>query len=68
VDLFAHALAERRVHELVALYAAAAGEFARNDERLEMLAVAHDFDMLAGEAGLDSLLYAFGAYQCRFSF
>src|SRR5687768_8626437 len=40
VDLFAHALAQRGIHELVALHAAAAGELARDDDGLEVLAVA----------------------------
>jgi hypothetical protein len=47
VDLLAHALAERRIDQLVALHAAAAGELRGDDERLEMLAVARDFDVLA---------------------
>src|SRR5258706_6712149 len=54
VDLRAHAVAERRVDELVALHAALAGEGGGNDERLKMLAVAAHFEMLAGEAGLDA--------------
>src|SRR5882672_5067039 len=44
VDLLAHALAERGIDQLVALHAAAAGKFRRNDERLEMLAVARHLD------------------------
>src|SRR5438445_11684553 len=55
VDLFAHALAERRIDQLVALHAAAAGEFGGDDERLEMLAVARHLDVLAGEPGRDPL-------------
>src|SRR5688500_20331790 len=34
VDLLAHALAERRVHQLVALHAAAPGELGRHHQRL----------------------------------
>src|SRR6478609_6173875 len=58
VDLLAHALAQRPVDELVALHAALAGEGARHDQRLEMLAVADDLQVLAGEAGGDALLDA----------
>src|SRR5438309_8143182 len=58
VDLLAHAFAERSVDELVPLYPVAPGEFGRDDERLEMLAVAHDLDMLADEPRLDAPLDA----------
>ena len=46
VDFLAHALAERGVDQLVALYPAAAGERRRHHERLEVLPVAHHLDML----------------------
>src|SRR5689334_12756759 len=46
VDLLAHALAERRVDELVALDAAPAGELRGDDERLEVLSVADHFHVL----------------------
>src|SRR5205085_3557031 len=59
VDLLAHALAQRRIDELVALHAISAGELRRHDEGLKMLAVAGDFDALAGERALDALLDAF---------
>jgi hypothetical protein len=68
VDLLAHALAERGVDELVALDAVAAGERARYDQRLEVLPVADDLDVLAGKACFDPLLYAVRRYQFRFSF
>jgi hypothetical protein len=61
VDLLAHALAKRRVHQLVPLDAVPAGELARNDERLEVLAIAEHFHVLARESGLDRLLDAFGS-------
>ena len=44
MDLFAHALAQRGIHELVALHAAAAGELARDDYGLEVLASAVEDD------------------------
>src|SRR3954470_12076710 len=40
VDLVPHALAERGVHHLMALHAVAAGEVGRDDQCLEVLAVA----------------------------
>src|SRR5712664_2023528 len=58
VDLLAHAFAERSVDELVPLYPVAPGEFGRDDERPDMLAVAHDLDMLADEPRLDAPLDA----------
>src|SRR5688572_14266760 len=58
VDLLAHALAERAVHQLMALHAILARERAGDDERLEMLAVADDFEVLAGNTCRDSLLDA----------
>src|ERR1044071_8309919 len=45
VDLFAHPVAERGVHQLVALHAALAGERRRDDDRLEMLAVADHLEV-----------------------
>src|SRR5688572_13366374 len=59
VDLLAHALAQRLVDELVALHAAAAGEFARDHERLEVLPVADHLDVLARQPALDARLHAF---------
>src|SRR6266481_5895894 len=59
VDFLAHALAERRVDQLMALHAAPSRELAGHDQRLEMLAVADHFHMLAGEPRRDSRLHAF---------
>src|SRR5688500_14893005 len=61
VDFLAHALAERAIDQLVALDAAFAGELRRDDHGLEVLAVADDFDVLAGESALDAALHAFGS-------
>src|SRR5258706_227175 len=58
VDFLAHAIAQGRVDQLVALHAAPAFELARNDDRLEMLAIAGHFDVLAREPGLDASLHA----------
>src|SRR5947209_16007654 len=54
VDLLAHALAQRTVDQLVALHAALAFEYRRHHQRLEMLSVADDLDVLASEACLDA--------------
>src|SRR5437764_1265692 len=65
VDFLAHALAERRIDELVALHAIASGELAGNDQRLEVLAIADDFDVLAGKSCLDAVLDALRSdHQC----
>src|SRR5689334_20769063 len=53
VDLLAHALAERRVHQLVALHATEPREFGAHDDRLEMRAVAAHLEVRAREAGAD---------------
>ena len=68
MDFLAHALAERGIDHLMALDAALAGELPADHERLEMLAVADHFDVLAGEPAFDSLLDAFRSDQWRFSF
>src|SRR3970040_605936 len=44
VDLLAHALAQRRIHQLVALHAVAAGTLSRYDERPQMLHAAAGLD------------------------
>ena len=56
VDLLAHALAERRIHELVALHPALAAERLADDERLEMLSVARDAHLAALQPFLDVAL------------
>src|SRR5512135_2754704 len=63
VDLLAHALAERGVHQLVALHAAAPLELARHDERREMLTVTAHLEVLAGEPGCNSLPDAFSRHH-----
>ena len=64
VDLLAHAVAERRIDELVARDARQAANASRDDQRLEMLAVAGDVDVLAGEAGFDRRLMDSGVTMC----
>ena len=56
---YMNAAAERRIDELVALHAIAASEFVGDDERLEMLAVAHHLDVLARKPAFDRVLDAF---------
>src|SRR5450755_826199 len=53
VDLFTHSVAERAVDELVLLDLGQSRKRGADDHRLEMLAVAGDLDMLAGESGLN---------------
>src|SRR5687768_14905198 len=60
VNFFTHAIAERPIHQLVALDAAFAGELAGDHDGLEMLAVADHFHVLAGETVFDALFNAFG--------
>src|SRR5256885_11230553 len=59
MDFFAHALAERAIHQLMALHSIAPGELRRDDQRLEMLPVAAHLDVLAAEARFDALFDAF---------
>src|SRR5687768_5175973 len=54
VDLLAHALAERAVHELMLPHARQSTEARAHDDRLEMMSVAGDFDVVALEALLDA--------------
>ena len=68
MNFLAHAIAERRIDQLVALDAAFAGELRRDDHGLEVLAVADHFEVLAGEPALDAALYAVRSDQWRFSF
>lgn len=58
-----HAIAERRIDELVPLDRPLAFEGRRHDRREEMLAVAFDFQMSAGETAGDVLLDLFGSRQ-----
>src|SRR3989454_8611963 len=59
MDFLAHALAERRVNQLMALHAAPSRKLPGYDQRLEMLSVADHFHMLAGEPRCDPRLHAF---------
>src|ERR1700682_4205380 len=53
VDFLTHPVPERAVHELMLLDLGQAREGGAYDNGLEMLAVAGNFDMLAGKAGLN---------------
>src|SRR5512144_2941638 len=59
VDLLAHALAERAVDELVRLHAREALELPAHDERLPVVTVARDLQVLAVDAGGDRFLDRF---------
>ena len=67
MDLLAHALAEGGVDQLVTLDAALAGELRLNHHRLEVLAVAEHFDVLARETAFDALFHAFWSHHLRSS-
>jgi hypothetical protein len=54
VDVLAHALAQRGIHELVLAHLGKPAELRAHDHRLEMTTVAGDFDVVA----LKTLLYA----------
>src|SRR6185437_13046857 len=56
VDLSAHSIAQRLVDALMACHAVLAFEFGRHDGSEEMLAVALDFQVRAGQTGGDVLL------------
>ena len=55
MDLLAHAIAQRAVHELVLAHLGQSAEARAHDDRFEVPAVAGDFDVIALEALLDAL-------------
>src|SRR5512135_2103036 len=59
VDFLAHALAERRIDQLMARNAGLAGERRTDDERLEVTAIAVDFNALARQSLRDIALHVF---------
>ena len=64
MDLAADSLAERRVHELVALQGALARELGGDHDGLEMGVVGrHDLDLAPGEPGLDLGAYLVGVHR-----
>jgi len=54
-----HALTQRFIHSLLALYTAHAGEFITDDYRLKVLTVAYHLEVGSAHASSDILLYAF---------
>jgi len=61
--VLAHAIAERRIHHAMALDARFAFESATHHQRLEMLAIAVDFEPLAFQARIDCALQLLGGRQ-----
>jgi hypothetical protein len=59
MNFFAHAIAERAVYELVALYARFPAKGFTDDQGFEVLAVADHFQMLTGQMFFDVALYVF---------
>src|SRR5215213_9641387 len=55
VDVFAHALAKRRVHELVLAHFRKPAELRAHDDGFEMASVARHFDVVALEAFFEPL-------------
>ena len=51
------------IHALLALHTILAHELATDDDSLEMLAVAIQFEIIAGHAGQDELLDMFGIHR-----
>jgi hypothetical protein len=63
VDFLAHALAQRAVHELVLAHLGQAPELRAHDDRLEVAAVACDFDVIALQSLFDALLDEIGIHE-----
>src|SRR5689334_8272162 len=63
VNLLAHAIAERRIHELMLLDARQARERGRDDDSLEVMAVTAYFDVLAGQPRLERGADRFRCYR-----
>jgi hypothetical protein len=55
VDVFAHALAERRIHELVLSHFGKPAELRAHDDGFEVTAVARNFDVVALKTLFDAL-------------
>src|SRR5581483_11606030 len=53
VDLFAHALTQRAIDDLVLLHPALAAELGADDHSLEMMAIADHLDVFASQTALD---------------
>ena len=60
VDFLAHPLAQRRIDKLMTLDARQPGKFLAHDHRLEVLAVAGDFDVLARDPRFNRMLDVLG--------
>ena len=63
MDLFAHAIAQRLVYELMALHPGFPTKGCAHDEGFEVLTIAGHLQMLALEMIFDIALYIFGSNQ-----
>jgi len=67
MDVFAHALAQCPVHELMLAHFRKAPEKRAYDDRFEMAAVAAHFDMIALHAFFDELPDLIGIHECLYA-
>ena len=65
MDLFAHALTEGLVHDLMLLHPILSTKCRAHDDRFEMLAIAGDLHMIAGQRLHDVRLNLFWGKQVR---
>ena len=63
MDLFAHALAQGAVHELMLLHSRLAAEGLAHDYRLEVMSITADFQVLTVEVLRDVAFYVFRRNQ-----
>ncbi len=63
MDLGAHAFTQRRVHELVLLHARLAAKGGAHDQRLEMMTVAVNLDVLTSDVFGNPVLDLLGIDQ-----
>ena len=68
VNFFAHAVTQRRIHQLVTLNQALADKCGRDNQRTEVLAIAFDFEMRALKAGSNIVFDEFRCGQHDFAF
>ena len=68
MNFFTHAVAQRRIDELMTLYQPLASKGGRDDQCTEMLAIAFDFEVSALKTASDVILDEFWCGQHDFAF